>query len=70
MSWNTCYSVSMREGGHGPYTDVVNSVSKHDLRMLVRAFPHVQWKVLCDEGWSVTGSTQDVIRRLANGPTQ
>jgi hypothetical protein len=65
--WDARYSLyTLREGQR---IVVAHSVSKHDVRNIVRAWPDAQWEVLCgDEQWSMVGSTQDVLRRLASGP--
>lgn len=67
MGWDTQYSVYTERDSE--WIVVAHSVSKHDVRNIVRAWPNVTWKVVCgDERWTEIGSTTDVLRRLSNGP--
>ena len=49
---------------------VASSVSRRQVRSIVRAFPLDTWYLVCEDNEGVQGDTATILRRLANGPSK
>jgi len=69
MGWNTPrYNVGVWNEVVEAYDNVCTTISRRNVRSLVRAFPDKLWRVKStDVGWEIEGDTTTIIRRLADG---